>query len=81
MPNYPTGIIPPDKTPHSHPVDTQESVPQVDGPAEPLPEKGNNDDDDNDCIITNYTPPTKEYTTVVIGNSKELKAAMATPLA
>ena len=48
-------------------MDTQESVLQVDGPAEPLPEKGN-DDDDNDCIFTNYTPPTKEYTTVAMGS-------------
>ena len=49
------------------PMDTQDSVPQVDGPAEPIQDIG----DDNDCIITNYIPPTKEYTTVTIGNSKE----------
>ena len=58
-------------------MNTQESVPQVDGPAEHIPDKG----DDNDCIITNYIPPTKEYTTVVIGNSKGLKAKIPTPLA
>ena len=57
-------------------MNTLESVPQVDGTAEPITDKG----DDNDCIITNYFPPTKEYNTVAIGNSKGLKAIMPTPL-
>ena len=51
-------------------MDTQKSVSQVNCPAEPIPDKG----DDNDCIITNYIPPTKEYTTVAIGNSKDVKS-------
>ena len=59
MPYSPQGVIPPF-------MNIQESFPQVDGTAEPIPDKG----DDNDCIINNYIPPTKEYTTVAIGNSK-----------
>ena len=57
-------------------MDTQESVPQVDCPVEPIPDKEGN----NHCIITNYIPPTKEYTAVIIGNSKGLKATIPTSL-
>ena len=32
---------------------TKESVPQVNGPEEPIPDKG------DDCIMTDYIPPTK----------------------
>ena len=62
--------------PLSTPMNTQKSVPQVNGPAEPIPEKG----DDNNCIITDYISPTKKYTTVAVGYSKGLKATMPTPL-
>ena len=64
VPHSLQGVIPP-----STPVDTQESVPQVNGPAEPIPDKG----DDNYCVITNCIPSTKEYTTVGIGNCKRVK--------
>ena len=71
VPCHPQGIIPP-----STPMNTQESLSQVDGPSESIPDKG----DDNDCIITIYISPTKDYTTVAIGNSKWLKATMPTLL-
>ena len=57
-------------------MDTQESVPHVNGPAEPIPDRG--------TIITVlsliiFLP--QEYTTVAISNSKGVKATMPTPLA
>ena len=55
---------------------TKKSIPQVIGPGKLIPDKG----DDNNCIITSYIPPTEEYTTVAIGNSKGLKATMPTPV-
>ena len=56
-------------------------VHQVDGPAEPLPDVGAEDNDDEDCIITDYSPLTRQYTILDMSNSKGLKAILPTTLA
>ena len=56
-------------------------VPQFDGPTEPTPNNGDECNDDEDCIITDYSPPTRQYTTPDISNSKGLKATLSTTLA
>ena len=46
-----------EKIPPATPMTNKESVPQINGPAEPVPDKGDN----NDCIITDYIPPTRVH--------------------
>ena len=45
-------------------------LPQFDGPTEPLPDNRYEGNDDEDCLITDYSPPTRQYTTLDISSSK-----------
>ena len=55
-------------------------LPWVDVPTEPLPDNWDERNDDEDCIMTDYSLPTIQYTTLDISNSKGLKAAFPTTL-